>query len=154
MAGEEASRVRLGPVEFSAGLQSLDDTDRDYLSKVAGILYDRPKVFVKLCAVSVIDDLVVFRTAKSEQAALDAGTSSSPDMLPQPDVAEIPGDSAPQELSEQETEYLNQLATKRASIVKDYLVLEFASDPSHLVSCQSTISLENPEDKSRVDLLI
>ena len=54
--------MRLGPVEFGAGLQALDDTDRDYLSKVAGILHDRPKVSVKLCAFSVIDDLVVFQS--------------------------------------------------------------------------------------------
>ncbi len=135
MAGEEASRLRLKPVDFQEGVSDLDEMERDYLAKVASILRDRPKVAVKLCGVAVARDLEVYRQAQ---------------------VSEVP--ATPEEVSgpasQEEMVYLTDLAEGRASRVKDYLVLTHDSDASHLVSCKPTVSLNKPAGQPRTDLLI
>ena len=55
-AGEAATRVRLNPVQFEPGQSALDDSDREYLDKVAKVLKDRPKIAIKLCGVAASPD--------------------------------------------------------------------------------------------------
>jgi outer membrane protein OmpA-like peptidoglycan-associated protein len=144
-AGEEISRVRLKPAEFAPGESTLDKTDRDYLGKVAKILHDRPKVAVKLCGVAVDKDLDVFRkqqTGKKKPAKEQKGTSSKT------------APTASSEPTAEEKKYLEELATKRATVVKEYLVEKHNSDASHLVGCQPKLELGSAEEQPRTDLLI
>jgi len=143
-AGEEVSRVRLKPTAFAPGESTLDKTDRDYLGKVAVILHDRPNISVKLCGVSVDEDLDVFRKQVDEKKLgkdqVDASKETAPPTSSEPTAAE--------------KKYLEDLAAQRATVVKDYLMQEYKSDASHLVGCQPKLELGNAEGEPRTDLLI
>lgn len=147
-AGEEISRVRLKPAEFNPGESTLDKTDHDYLGKVAKILHDRPKVAVKICGVAVDKDLDFFRRQQAGKKKLakepkeQKGTSAK---------TAAPVTSEP---TAEEKKYLEELATQRATVVKDYLVEKHKSDASHLVGCQPKLELGNAEEQPRTDLLI
>ncbi|MEA3274618.1 MAG: hypothetical protein U9Q81_04835, partial [Pseudomonadota bacterium] len=117
----------------------------DYLGKVAKILHDRPKVAVKVCGVAVDKDLDVFRKQQTDKKK------------PGKDQKEASGKTAPPASSEptaKEKKYLEELATQRATVVKDYLVEEHKSDASHLVGCQPKLELGKAEEQPRTDLLI
>ena len=45
VAGEAASKIRLDPVEFEPGQAKLNDTARDYLSKIAKVLKERKSLW-------------------------------------------------------------------------------------------------------------
>ncbi len=143
-AGEEASRVRLKPTQFTPGESTLDETDRDYLAKVANILNDRPKIAIKLCGVSVARDLAVFR--KQPIAGEDSGDQQGATQETVPPVSSEP--------TAEEKKYLEDLAAQRAAVVKDYLVQAYQSEASHLVGCQPKLELGNAEEQPRTDLLI
>jgi len=138
-AGEEISKVRLNPVEFEPGQAGLDDTDKDYLSKVAKVLQDRPKLAIKLCGVAVPQDTAWFQ----QQAAAAQKTGDKTSTAAKPTVPEVA-----------ETQLLD-LARARAESVKDYLVATFKTPANHLVGCRPRI--ETDADKGaapRTDLLI
>ncbi len=137
-AGEELTKVHLKPVEFSPGLTEIDAEDRDYLSKVAGMLKERPKLAIKLCGVAVDADKTYLQEQKAEaQAGKDSKTK----------------DSKPSDISVSETE-LAELAEARASLVKDYLIENFGIPASHLVNCQPRIDTGKSDSQPRTDLLI
>lgn len=150
-AGEEISRVRLKPAEFNPGESTLDKTDHEYLGKVAKILHDRPKVAVKICGVAVDKDLDFFRKQQSGKK------KPANEQKEQKEKKGTSAKTAPPVSSEptiDEKKYLEELATKRATAVKDYLVEKHKSDASHLVGCQPKLELGNAEQQPRTDLLI
>ncbi len=141
-AGEAATRVRLDPVEFEPGQATMDDTDRDYLSKVAQILKDRPKLAFKLCGVAVQKDALYY------QQQLAAGKKEKPGTREAAkEIKEIPVD----------TEKLTALAKQRAAAVKEYLVDHFKAPANHLVGCQPRLETGDDGDADaapRTDILI
>jgi Domain of Unknown Function (DUF748) len=140
-AGEAVSKVRLKPVEFAAGQNTLDDTGRDYLSKVAKVLADRPKLAVKLCGVAVAQDKVYLQQ-QAQTAAEKAADKNSANKQP----------PAPPAISEQQ---LRALAETRAAGVRSYLVNNFKTPASHLVSCQPRVETgKDPAATPRTELLL
>ena len=138
-AGEEITKVRLNPVEFEPGQAGLNDTDKDYLSKVAKVLNERPQLAIKLCGVAVPRDTAWFRqqAAAAQKSGDKTGTATRPAA---PEVADT---------------QLLDLARARAESVKDYLVTTFKIPADHLVGCRPRI--ETDADKGaapRTDLLI
>ncbi len=134
-AGEEINKVHLKPVEFDAGLTNIDAKDKDYLGKVAGILKDRPRIAIKLCGVAVNADKLYLQ----QQATAKAGKENKNK------------DTKPVEISEQQ---LAELARARADQVKDYLIKQFNTPASHLVSCRPRVATDNSDAQARTDLLI
>jgi uncharacterized protein involved in outer membrane biogenesis len=136
-AGEAINKVRLKPVEFDPGQTAIDDQDKDYLSKIAKLLGDRPKLAIKLCGVATEQDSAFLQ----QQAAAAQKPAAKPTEKP-----------APVTIS---AEALRKLAEARAESVKGYLIETFKTPADHLVGCQPRI--ENGGDKQskpRTDLLI
>jgi len=135
-AGEAVTRVRLEPIEFEPGQSAMDDTDRDYLSKVAQVLHDRPKLAIKLCGVAVKQDALYF------QQLADAGRKKKSDK-----------EAATKEPAI-DREKLTALAGQRAAQVKNYMVETFKVPADHLVGCRPRIETADAEASARTDLLI
>ncbi|MFQ5643291.1 MAG: DUF748 domain-containing protein [Thiogranum sp.] len=136
IAGEAVTRVRLNPIEFEPGKSDMDDTDRDYLSKVAQVLHDRPQLAIKLCGVAVKADALYF------QQLADAGRKQQADKKAAPGAPAI------------DTGRLTELAGRRAAQVKNYLVETFKVPANHLAGCRPRVETEAADAVARTDLLI
>lgn len=141
MAGDEASAVRLNPVEFPPAIAELDDKDRDYLGKVAQVLKERPKIAVKLCGTATVSDRLAMAQAMAEQAK----AKQDPKQQPKQGSAEKPPQ---QEVPEAE---MLALAKRRAEAVEDYLVNQHGVSASRTAVCRPTLDPE-AENTPRVDL--
>jgi len=135
-AGEAVTKVRLNPVEFEPGQSALNDRSRDYLSKVAQVLKDRPKLAIKLCGIAVQQDQLFYQQ-QQHQTEQEEGKNK--------EVPQTPG------VDEQQ---LAELGKQRAAAVKDYLVEKHQIPADHLVGCQPRIETDKAEEKPRTDLLI
>ena len=136
MAGDAATKVRLQPVNFTAGEAAPAAESDDYLEKVAGILKDRPEVNIKICGSAVEAD----RAAMGGSVAADAK-----------DKAGASGKAVATVTDQQ----LLELAKKRAAFVKDRLVIKYGVTSSRLVACTPEIdAAEDDDNVARVDLLI
>jgi outer membrane protein OmpA-like peptidoglycan-associated protein len=140
-AGEELTKVRLNPIEFTPGQSELDDGDREYLGKVAQVLKDRPNVAIKLCGVATAQDRDFFLQQQQAQAKDQAAADKDK------------GAASGGETSVDE-EQLSTLAEQRAATVKDFLVERHGTRPDHLVGCLPQLELEQQESLPRADLLI
>ena len=135
-AGEAVTKVQLKSVKFEPGQSELDDSDRDYLSKVAGILKDRPKLAIKLCGVAVRQDALYFQQQAQAKKTPPAGKASAP---------------AEPVIDEQQ---LLELARQRAARVKAYLVETFKTPADHLVGCRPRLDTDVTDVMARTDLLL
>lgn len=135
-AGKAVTRVRLKSIDFESGKSDLDDSDRDYLAKVANVLHDRPRLAIKLCGVAVSQDAIYFQQQANagKQKKTDRETPSREPVI--------------------DTGKLTELADQRAARVKNYLVDKFKVPADHLVGCRSRIETEKPEASARTELLI
>jgi uncharacterized protein involved in outer membrane biogenesis len=139
-AGEAINRVQLKAVEYSAGDTVINAEDKTYLAKIAAMLKERPKLAIKVCGVATGADRLFMQQAAKQKT----GEPNKPATDSKP-AAELPAidDSV-----------LLQLAGSRGDGVKDYLVENFGTPASQLVSCQPRLDTESAEAKARTDLLI
>ena len=137
-AADQASAVRLDPVEFAAASDVLDEARHEYLDKVAGIILKRPGINIMLCGVATAYDRV--ELARQETASRSEGRDKKQDKAALPPV-EVP------------EEQLIDLADRRDAAVKDYLVDKHGVKPGRLVACQPRIDPDGGATP-RVDLLI
>ncbi len=128
--------MRLKPIEFEPRRSDMDATDRDYLSKVAQVLKERPKVAIKLCGVAVQQDVLYLQQLARAQREKSNNKAAA---------AEAPA------IDEQQ---LIELARQRAAVVKDYLVEKFQTPADYLVGCRPRIAGGETEAPPRTDLLI
>ena len=135
-AGEAVTRVRLKSIEFEPGQSEMDDADREYLSKVAGVLHDRPKLAIKLCGVAVKQDALYFQQLANAGRKKNTGKETTP-------VEPV--------IDEQK---LTELARQRAAQVKNHLVDKFKVPADHLVGCRPRIETDQADASARTDLLI
>ena len=140
VAGEAASKIRLDPVQFEPGQVTLDDTDRDYLSKIAKVLKERPKIAVKVCGVAVQQDVAHLQPPAQPQA----GKGST----------ETAKKAAPAAAPVVDKQKLTDLGGQRAASVKDYLVETFKVPANRLVSCQPRLETDQADAVPRTDLLL
>jgi len=136
IAGEAASKVRLDPVAFEPGQAKLDDTDRDYLSKIAKVLKERPKLAVKVCGVAVQRDVAHLQPPPDKSSGQSGKKQASP-------AAAVV-----------DKQKLTELGEQRAASVKDYLVETFKVPANHLVNCQTRLEIEQADANPRTDLLL
>ena len=126
-AGQAATKVRLNPVEFEAGQETLTTTGEEYPAKVAEVMRERPKIAIKLCGVAVQQDQLFFQQQQQ------------PPAQPPPAMDE---------------RKLADLAAQRAAVVKDYLVERHRIPAAHLVGCRPRIQTDKADAKPHTDLLI
>jgi len=130
-AGEQIAKVRLDPVQFSPGSSEIDETGRDYLKKVAGILRERPKVAIKVCGIAVDSDAVALTPVPEKTEKAEKPPAKDP-------VDE-----------EALRKRLKQLAQQRAIAVR-----EFIKASHQLVSCLPATERGKTDALPRVELLI
>ena len=148
LAGEQALKVRLDPVAFAPGADTLDATDRAYLDKVAKLLVDRPKIHIRVCGVATEADRETLR-AQAEKATEAQARAQTP--APGEDHGQAQRPRPAVEVSDQA---LRQLATRRAEVVDDYLLSRSGVRGSRLVDCRPRIDNKDPRAKPRAELLI
>jgi outer membrane protein OmpA-like peptidoglycan-associated protein len=144
-AGEEIAKVRLDPVEFPAGENSLDEAATQYLEKVASILNDRPKLRVEICGKAVEAD----RTALRDQqiALMEKQKEQSKDGRKK---KEAEADTA--EVVIPDTQ-LETLAGERAQLVKETLANQYGVDNTRMYICLPEI-VTSPDSQPQVEMLI
>ena len=147
-ASDKAMQVRLDPVVFTAGTGEYDPKYHEYLQKVAGILEEKPEIYVKVCGVASVPDRV-FLVAQMEQEFLatlkkaEAAANSKEQKQPEFVVDEkILNDK------------LTELAKLRAATLSDYMINNAAVKVERLVDCQPRLELENKDSSPRADLLL
>jgi outer membrane protein OmpA-like peptidoglycan-associated protein len=138
VAGEAATKIRLDPVEFEPGQAALDDTDRDYLSKIAKVLKERPKIAVKVCGVAVQQDVVHLQPPAQPQAGKGSAETAKKETPPAAPVVDA--------------QKLTELGEQRAASVKDYLVETFKVPANRLVDCQPRLETDQADAMPRTDL--
>jgi outer membrane protein OmpA-like peptidoglycan-associated protein len=135
VAGEAASKISLDPVKFEPGQAALNDTAHDYLSKIAKVLKDRPKLAVKVCGVVVQRDVVHLQPPAVKGTAETAKKEAAP--------------AAPV-VDEQK---LTELGQQRAASVRDYLV-GLKVPAKRLVDCQPRLETDKADAIPRTDMLL
>ena len=142
-AGEAATRVRLNPVEFAPGQSTLDDSDREYLGKVAQVLKDRPKIAIKLCGVVVAQDRLFLEQQLRQQQKQPQESAKTPAQT-----------TAPAETPAVDETQLTEIAEQRAAAVKDFLIEKHRVPASRLAGCLPQLESDAAEAQPRTDLLI
>jgi outer membrane protein OmpA-like peptidoglycan-associated protein len=140
VAGEAAGKIRLNPIQFEPGQANLDDSDRDYLSKIAKVLKERPKIAVKVCGVAVQQDVAQLQPPAQPQAGkgnTETAKKAEPPVAPVVDKQK-----------------LMDLGEQRAASIKDYLVEKSKVPANRLVSCQPRLEIEQADAVPRADLLL
>ena len=142
-AGEAATRVQLNPVEFEPGQSVLDDSDREYLGKVAKVLKDRPKIAIKLCGVAASQDQLFFQQQQQKQQQQQAAKTPTQVQSASPLEAPVVDETT-----------LSEIAEQRAAAVKDFLIEKHRVAASRLVGCLPQLEIDDAKAKPRTDLLI
>jgi hypothetical protein len=148
MATDKAMRVTLDPVFFETTSSSMDSKYRDYLDKVAGILRDKPEIFVKVCGVAVtadrqqlVDSLQQAHQKKLAEQQAKAGESEQ--------KADAESFVVPEE---QLATQLKALAKQRASTVENYLIEQNKVSTQRLIQCQPKLDLDKADARGRTEL--
>ncbi len=136
-AGEQIAKVRLDPVTFNPDSSELDDTARDYLKKVAGILRERPKVAIKVCGIAVDSDAMALTPAPEKTQKAE----------------EKPPSKEPVD-KEALRKQLEQLAQQRAVAVREFIISQAGKASHQLVSCLPEVESGKADAVPRVELLI
>jgi hypothetical protein len=138
-AGEQAAKVKLDPVQFSAAEISLDKTASQYLEKVAVIFKERPKLRLEVCGKGVENDRIALLAKRQAAAQKSTATGAPKGQAPQ---VEPVADSV-----------LEDFARERAKLVKDVLVNEHGISHDRIYLCLPAID-KTPDKGPYVELLI
>ena len=126
--GSRILEVRLPPVLFKPGDDSLPEKSEDYFKRLAKILEDKPEVDFRLCP-------------KVGAWELDPNRPKSNGKRKDGKI----------ELSDKEREQLKELGQQRAQQIKKHLVEQYGCDKDRLLICITQIEQE-PSAKPRVDI--
>ena len=122
-----ATALNFDPVIFAPRVSKVAKSEQQALAKIAGLMQERPGIYITLCAY----------------------TSSADRKLLLPETAEIAADEL--KLDADQLEQLAKLGEIRAAAVKDFLIA-YELDPARLVLCDSE-HIEG-ESSARVEITI
>ena len=126
--GSRLLEVRLPPVLFKPGDDSLPEKSEDYFKRLARILQDKPEVDFRLCPKVAAWEVDPDRNKEDEKES--AGLK---------------------QLSDEERNRLMELGQKRAEKVKECLVEQYGCDRDRLLICTTRIE-KDASTKPRVDI--
>jgi len=126
--GSRILEVRLPPVLFKPGDDTLPEKSEDYFKRLARILQDKPEVDFRLCPKVAAWEADPDRTKEDEKKK-----------------------DTPIQLSDEERKRLMELGQKRAQNVKEHLVEQYGCDRDRLLICTTGIE-KDTSAKPRVDI--
>lgn len=153
-ASDKAMQVKLDPVVFTGGTIEFDPKYQEYLKKVAGVLEEKPEIYVKVCGVATSSDREIF-TAQMKQDFIEAQKKAAAKESAK-NSAKDQKQKQPEFIVDEKllSDKLTELALLRAATVSDYLVKKAAAKAERLVDCQPRLELDNKDTSPRADLLL
>ena len=77
--GDKLSAIQLEPIVFAAGVVELNSQQLDYIEKITGLLQQRPKLSLTLCASANNDDQLQLQTLQPEVPVAEAALQGMAD---------------------------------------------------------------------------
>ena len=147
MAGKEITALRLDPVFFDPGSDTISDNAEPYLERVAKLMKTRPQIRIKVCGLATEADKGDQKeTSGKKGPEQPTAVERSPDV---PEVETYPEKLQPLTAEEQ----LGKLAKQRAAGVKEYLVKNHGIEADRLLVCLPEYDARE-KATPRVELLV
>jgi len=134
-ANNAANQVNLNPIEFSPGSSALNQTARDYVTKLSTVLTDRPQLQLKLCGYTTQKDKTALSTPENKKTDNTSTIKT--------DLKTIP-------VSDKD---MQALAINRAEAIKDSLINTYKTEASRLFICKPEMD-NKPDSKPRVEITL
>jgi hypothetical protein len=129
VAGKKITALRLDPVFFDPGSDTISDSAESYLERVAKLMKTRPEIRIKVCGLATEVD-------KNEQKETSGkkGPEQPTTVEGSSEAAEV--ETYPEQLRPlTEDERLGSLAQQRAAGIKEYLVKNHGIEDDRLLMC-------------------
>ena len=147
MAGKKITAVRLDPVFFDPGSDTISDNAVPYLERVAELMKTRPQIRIKVCGLATEGDKGNQKeTSGKKEPEQTTAVEKSPDA---PEVETYPEQLQPLTVDEQ----LGKLAQQRAAGIKEYLVKNHGIEDDRLLVCLPEYDARE-KATPRVELLV
>jgi hypothetical protein len=147
MAGTKITALRLDPVFFDPGSETISEDAHPYLERVGELLKTRPEILIKVCGLATEADKGDQKeTSGKKGPAQPTAVDGSPDA---PEVETYPEQLQPLSADEQ----LGGLAKQRAAGIKEYLVKNHGIEDDRLLVCLPEYDARE-KATPRVELLV
>jgi hypothetical protein len=147
MAGTKITALRLDPVFFDPGMETISENAVPYLERVAELLKTRPEIRIKVCGLATeADKDDQKKTSGKKGPEQPTAVEGSPDA---PEVEPYPEELQPLTADEQ----LGRLAKQRAAGIKEYLVKNHGIEDDRLLVCLPEYDARE-KATPRVELLV
>jgi len=147
MAGTKITALRLDPVFFDPGMETISENAVPYLERVAELLKTRPEIRIKVCGLATEADKDDQKeTSGKKGPEQPTAVEGSPDA---PEVEPYPEELQPLTADEQ----LGRLAKQRAAGIKEYLVKNHGIEDDRLLVCLPEYDARE-KATPRVELLV
>ena len=146
-AGAKITALRLDPVFFAPGMETISEDAVPYLERVAELLKTRPEIRIKVCGLATEADKDDQKeTSGKKGPEQPTAVEGSPDA---PEVETYPEQLQPLSADEQ----LGRLAKQRAAGIKEYLVKNHGIEDDRLLVCLPEYDARE-KATPRVELLV
>jgi hypothetical protein len=147
MAGQKITALRLDPVFFDPGSDTISDNAVPYLERVAELLKTRPQIHIKVCGLATEAD-----KDNQKETSGKKGPEQQPAVERSPDAPK--GETYPEQLKPLTVdEQLGKLAQQRAAGIKEYLVKNHGIEDDRLLVCLPEYDARE-KATPRVELLV
>ena len=147
MAGKKITALRLDPVFFDPGSETITEDAVPYLQRVAELMKTRPEIHIKVCGLATEADKDDQKEASGKKKpAQPTAVKGSPDA---PEIETYPEQLQPLSADEQ----LGRLAKQRAAGIKEYLVKNHGIEDDRLMVCLPEYD-SREKATPRVELLV
>jgi hypothetical protein len=147
MAGKKITALRLDPVFFDPGSETISDNVVPYLERVAELMKTRPQLRLKVCGLATEAD-----KGGQKETSGKKGAEQPTAVEKSPDAAEV--EPYPEQLQPLTAdEQLGKLAQQRAAGIKEYLVKNHGIEADRLLVCLPEYDARK-KATPRVELLV
>jgi hypothetical protein len=147
VAGKKITALRLDPVFFDPGSETISENAVPYLERVAELIKTRPEIRIKVCGLATeADKDDRKKTSAKKGPEQPTAVEGSPDAT---EVKAYPEELQPLSADEQ----LGRLAKQRAAGIKEYLVKNHGIEDDRLLVCLPEYDARE-KATPRVELLV
>jgi hypothetical protein len=147
VAGKKITALRLDPVFFDPGSDTISDSAESYLKRVGELMKTRPEIHIKVCGLATEAD-----QNEQKETSAKKGPEQPTAVEGVADAAEV--ETYPEQLRPlKEDERLGNLAKQRAAGIKAYLVKNHGIEDDRLLMCLPEYDARE-KATPRVELLV